>query len=98
MRPGLDFSVLFQFCRCARRSATCQRSWAAHFGHACCARLLLDGGAGAAATATGANDVIGSQAGDDALAVAPGGGHADEIEIEALLLLLLLLLLLRADN
>ena len=39
---------------------------AAHFGHARCARLLLDGGAGAAATATGANGVLGSQAGDDA--------------------------------
>ena len=55
---------------------------AAHFGHARCARLLLDGGAGAAATATGANGVLGSQAGDDALAVARRAGHA---EIEALL-------------
>ena len=56
---------------------------AAHFGHARIARLLLDGGADAAATATGAYDVIGSQAGDDALAVARRAGHA---EIEALLL------------
>jgi ankyrin repeat protein len=55
---------------------------AGHFGHARCVRLLLDGGADAAVTATGANGVLGSQAGDDALAVARRAGHA---EIEALL-------------